>query len=177
VFVDRDALALASFFPVQIRRARKLRWWGYGLSTAIVFGACGTPPIADTVDLGDHPEPPNVTLDEGFFHCRIQPEIITAQRCAEGGAGDSGGCHLAQSVLRLVTVSSMPRCQDDRVVGSPPAESEVNLERVRAAIGVDAESSPFYRRPVGLDSHPRVIFSEDSPEAALIRTWLSRGAP
>ena len=162
---------------MQIRRARKLWWWGYGLLTAIVLGACGTPTVADTVDLGDNPEPVNLTLDEGFFHCRIQPEILTARSCAEGGAGDSGGCHLSQSALRLVTVSSAPRCQDDRVVGTPPPESEINLERVRPAISVDAESSPFYRRPVGLDSHPRVIFTEDSPEAELSREWLSRSAP
>jgi hypothetical protein len=168
VFVDRDALALASFFPVHIRRARK-PW--------VALAGCGTPTVADTIDLGDNPEPPNITLDEGFFHCRIQPEVITAQRCAEGGAGDQGGCHLAASALRLVVVTSEPRCQDNRVIGTPPAESQVNLERVRTTIGIDAEASPFYRRPLGLDSHPRVIFDEGSPEADLIRMWLAQGAP
>jgi hypothetical protein len=162
---------------VKICRARKLWWWGATLAAAIVLGACGTPTVADTVDLGDNPEPANVMLDEGFFHCRIQPEIITAQRCSEGGAGDSGGCHSSQSALRLFTVPTQPRCRDDRVIGSPPPESQINLERVRPTIGVDAESSPFYRRPLGLDSHPRVIFTEDSKEAELIRAWLSRGAP
>jgi hypothetical protein len=177
VFVDRDALALASFFPVHNQRSRKPRLSGLLLHAAIVLSACGTPTVADTVDLGDNPEPSNIMIDEDFFYCRIQPDVITAQRCAEGGAGDSGGCHLSQSALRLVTVPSEPRCQANRVIGAPPAEAQVNLERVRATLGVDAEASPFYRRPLGLDSHPRMIFAENSPEAELIRMWLTQGAP
>lgn len=168
--------ALASFFPVSERRARNLHLFVLALACAAPWAAC-TPTVAETVDLGDNPEPPDLAIDEGFFHCRIQPEVITAFSCAAGVAGDGGGCHLSRSALRLVEVTQEPRCQGDRVVGTPPAESEVNLERVRATLGVDAESSPFYRRPLGLDSHPRVIFDEDSEAAELIRMWLSQGAP
>jgi hypothetical protein len=171
VFVDRDACALASFFPVPLR----VPSLSAIACTAFWLSGCGLPTAADTVDLGDNPEPPDITLDEDFFHCRIQPEVITEFRCAAGEAGDGGGCHLSRSALRLVEVPGTTRCQDGRVVGAPVTESEVNLERVRAAIGVDAESSPFYRRPIGLDSHPRRIFEENSAAADLIRMGLNGG--
>ena len=47
----------------------------------------------------------------------------------------------------------------------------------RVSVAVDADSSPFYRRPVGLDSHPRTIFEEDSEAAGLIRSWIEQGGP
>jgi hypothetical protein len=148
----------------------------YALSGASIYG-CGNLTAAETVDLGDNPETVDLALDEDFFHCVIQPKVITAQRCAEGGSGDGGGCHASRSALRLIEVPDKPRCSEGRVAGPAPAESLVNLERVRTTIGVDAEASAFYRRPVGLDSHPREIFSEDSEPAQLIRDWLDRGTP
>jgi hypothetical protein len=147
------------------------------LMALALLSGCGTPSVADTVDLGDNPEPPDISFNEDFFHCRIQPEVITAYKCASGGAGDGGGCHLSRSALRLVDVPGTVRCQGDRVIGAPPNESVVNLEKVRQDLGVDAESSPFYRRPLGLDSHPRKIFDEQSAPAKLVRQWLSSGAP
>jgi hypothetical protein len=171
VFVDRDGHALASFFPVPRRVPSRFAI----ACAALGLWACGLPTAADTVDLGDNPEPPDISIDEDFFHCRIQPEVITEYRCAPGESGDGGGCHLSRSALRLVEVAQPARCQAGRVIGAPPVESEVNLERVRAAIGVDADSSPFYRRPVSLDSHPRRIFDEGSAPADLIRMWLNAG--
>lgn len=136
--------------------------------------AC-TPTVADTVDLGDNFDAPEIALDEDFFYCEIQPNVISKSRCAAGGSGDGDGCHAQKSALRLIDVPSDPRCDEGRVVGSPPAEAEVNLERVRASVGADADASPLYRRPLGLDSHPRVIFDARSPEAMLLRTWLNGG--
>lgn len=176
-------MRFGKLFPVLLRHPRPRLTHVRLLSrvAALAFGAiaaaCGTPTAADTVDLGDNPEPPDLAIDEDFFHCRIQPEVITQYRCAPGEGDEGGSCHLARSALRLVEVTATPRCQGDRVVGTPSAESQVNLERLRAAIGVDAESSPLYRRPLGLDSHPRVIFAEDSEPADLLRTWLTQGAP
>ncbi len=132
---------------------------------------------ADTVDLGDHFEPTDIALDEDFFHCVIQPEVITQYNCAEGGAGDGAGCHTSRSALRLVNVPDAARCQEGRVIGAPPSPSVVNLERVRTTIGTEADASPFYRRPLGQDSHPRVIFDERSKAAELIRQWINGGAP
>jgi hypothetical protein len=134
-------------------------------------GACST------VDLGDHFEATEISVDENFFHCEVQPKVITEYRCAGGGSGESGSCHMARSALRLVEVQEEPRCRDGRVIGAAPDGSLVNLERVRATLGVDAEASPFYRRPLALDSHPRAIFEPDSEPARLIRSWLDQGAP
>ncbi|MET0341747.1 MAG: hypothetical protein ABW252_12150 [Polyangiales bacterium] len=140
-----------------------------------VTPAC-TPTALDTVDLGDHPEPADLPIDEAFFHCEIQPRVLTAQRCATGSAGDGGGCHLARSALRLVEVPAAPACRAGVLVDVPPPESQVNLARVAASIGLDAAGSPLYRRPLGLDSHPRAIFATSAPEAMLLRSWLDRGA-
>jgi hypothetical protein len=152
-----------------------VKLWAVGV--AIVASACDTPTVADTVDLGDNFEAPELVLDDDFFHCEVQPKVLTAYRCAPGEAGDGGGCHASQSALRLIDVPEQPRCQAGRLIGTPASESEVNLERVRAAVGVDPDSSPLYRRPLALDSHPRVIFDARSEAAALLRTWLSEGTP
>jgi hypothetical protein len=136
--------------------------------------AC-VPTAADTVDLGDNFATPEIALDTDFYYCEIQPKVISQSRCATGQSSDGGGCHNQKSALRMIEVPVEARCQDGRVVGAPPAEAEVNLERVRAAVGPDAEASPLYRRPLGLDSHPRQIFDERSPEADLLREWLNGG--
>lgn len=136
--------------------------------------AC-TPTAADTVDLGDNFEAPELTLDESFFYCQVQPNVISAMSCAEGASSDSGGCHTERSALRLVSVDEPARCEGDRLIGAPPSAAENNLNRVRSSVGVDAESSPLYRRPLGLDSHPRQIFDAQSSEAMLLRRWLSGG--
>ena len=127
------------------------------------------------MDLGDNFDAPEIAIDEDFYFCEIQPNVISKSRCSAGGSGDGDGCHAQKSALRLIDVPSSPRCQDGRVIGSPPAEAVVNLERVRAAVGPDADASPLYRRPLGLDSHPRVIFDMRSPEAMLLRQWLNGG--
>jgi hypothetical protein len=144
---------------------------GIACATWLSWGAC-TPTALDTVDLGDNPEPPDLALDENFFHCEIQPNVITAQGCATGGAGESNSCHMARSALRLIQVPMPSLCQGGRLVGSASPESIVNFERVRTSVGVDADSSPLYRRPLGLDSHPRAIFTSDSASAMLLRSWL-----
>jgi hypothetical protein len=157
--------------PIPVRAA--LLAWAVGS-----FGAaCHTPTAADTIDLGDQADTPDITLDDDTFHCVIQPEVITQYGCARGNAGESGSCHAAKSALRLVEVPTSPRCQGGRVIGEPPAESLVNLEAVRSAVGLDADSSPLYRRPLGLDSHPRVVFDAKSAPAMALRAWLDGASP
>jgi hypothetical protein len=133
--------------------------------------------VADTVDLGDHADPPEVAIDEAAFHCVIQPQVLTAHSCSRGDAGEAGSCHGSKSALRLIAVPIAATCRDGRVVGQVPAESLVNLEAVRTTIGLDAESSPLYRRPVGLDSHPRIVFAASSEAARLLREWLNGASP
>lgn len=142
------------------------------LALALALGACGT------VDLGDNFVAPNLRLDEDFFYCRIQPEVISAQSCASGGAGEMGSCHTARSALRLNADAERvpaPMCDDDRVIGVVPLEYEANLTAVRFTIQSDPQSSPFFTRPTGQASHPRTIFDPASPEAQLIIEWIARG--
>ncbi|MCA9582870.1 MAG: hypothetical protein KC416_13820 [Myxococcales bacterium] len=131
-----------------------------------------------TVDLGDNFIAPERELDEDFFFCRIQPEVLAAQSCASGADGEGGSCHSARSSLRLSVdgeTDAPPPCDDSRVTGDVPSSYRDNLEAVRFTVGTDALSSPLYRRAVGLDSHPRVIFAEDSAEAQLVAEWITRG--
>lgn len=146
------------------------------LAIAWPLAAC-TPTALDTVDLGDNPEPAQLSLDEEFFHCEIQPKVLTAQGCASGAVGEGGSCHTARSALRLLEVPVASTCVGGKLVGLPAAESELNLQRVRSDVGIDADSSPLYRRPLGLDSHPRMIFAADSEPALLLRQWLNGQAP
>lgn len=133
-----------------------------------------------TVDLGDNIVPPDLAVDDDFFFCQIQPNVINQHSCALGAPGDSGGCHSSRSGMRLNPASFTdppPSCDaENKVTGAIPDSFRDNLEAVRAEIQSDPLSSPFYRRPVGLDSHPRVIFNESDPAAMLIVEWLSAGA-
>ena len=41
----------------------------------VLLGGCGT------VELGDNIVPPDLMLDEDFFYCRVQPEVVPPQGC------------------------------------------------------------------------------------------------
>lgn len=158
-----------------------------GLLVPLAAGAAGAlvvgflAPGCGTVDLGDNIVPPSVRLDEEFFYCRIQPEVVVGRSCATGMAGDTGGCHMTQSALLLEDAASAarPACTEDGELAPGAVVPDVymrNLTRVRFTVASDPESSPFYRRPLGMDSHPRVIYGIGSPEEILVREWIGRGA-
>ena len=148
---------------------------GTALGVGLFAPACGT------VDLGDNIVPPSVRLDEDFFYCRIQPDVIVGRGCATGMAGDTGGCHLTQSALLLEDASgaARPDCDADGALSPGAVVPDVymrNLTRIRFTVASDPESSPFYRRPLQMDSHPRAIFVLGSPEELLIAEWIGRGS-
>ncbi len=68
-----------------------------------------------------------------------------------------------------------PACDGDILIGTEPASYRENFQAVQFTVQTDPLSSPFYRRPVGLDSHPRVMFDEGTPEAELIIEWIGGG--
>ena len=135
------------------------------------FTGCGT------VDPGPGFVAPEVMVDEGVFHCVIQPRVITEFHCATGGSGEAGTCHSSRSALRLLPEAemAMAMCDGDRLAAGaiPPASFVTNFERVQPEVQSDPLLSPFYRRPVAMDSHPREIFAEGSEQACLIRAWIS----
>jgi hypothetical protein len=150
----------------------------YGGRVAAGFAAGLLAASCWTVDLGDNVPAPDLQLDEDFFYCRIQPEIISVQTCASGASGEGGMCHSEMTSLRLNPAAETdppPPCDGDRVTGAIPASYTENFQAVQFTVQSDPLSSPFYRRPVGLDSHPRIIFPEGSPEADLIVEWIAAG--
>jgi hypothetical protein len=139
--------------------------------------ACG--PTQDngwlgTVDLGDDFVAPNLQLDESFFYCRIQPDVLTRHSCASGGDGEMGSCHESNSALRLLATDAAPPCDDDgALVEAVPDAYRANFEALSFSVQSDPLTSPLYLRPTGQASHPRIIFDEDDDAAQLIVDWIS----
>lgn len=152
-------------------------WIGAALGTALALAA----PLAlgcNTVDLGENIVPPNVRVDEDQFYCEIAPQILAAHSCATGGTSECTGttCHSSTSSFRLASMVTLPTCEDGSPVDSIDPELEDDFQSVQLFLGSDAVSSPFYRRPVNLDSHPCRVFDEGSAEADLIASWIESGA-
>ena len=147
------------------------------LALLMATASCGAKDgITGTVDPGDNFVAPDLTLDEDFFFCRIEPEVIQKFGCASGGSGESGRCHDSRSALRLHASSDMPPCSGGRVTGRIPDAYAANLEAVRYFVQADPLTSPFYLRPINQASHPRRIFDEQDAAAKLIQEWISAGA-
>ena len=144
---------------------------------AMGCGPSGQNGVLGTVDLGDNFVAPDLALDEDFFYCRIQPEVIERHGCATGNAGENGQCHESRSALQLLPTTSRPTCdREGRVSGNVPDEYVANYEAARFFVQTDPLTSPLYLRPINMASHPRRIFSASDPAARLITEWISSGA-
>ncbi len=164
---------MAPSVDVRLHRALVAPFVAVALSTLLPLAGCALEP------LGDNFVQPEVMVDEDFFFCRVQPEVIAPQTCASGASGESGSCHSARSAMRLDVLGETdmpPDCDEDGVVvgGAVPQSYMNNLEAVRRGVRPDPLSSPLYQRPIGQASHPRVIFDASSPEADLIVEWMLR---
>jgi hypothetical protein len=148
------------------------------LAVLVLSTACGVQNgLTGTVDPGDNLIAPELSLDEDFFFCRIEPEVIQQFSCATGSGSDSGGCHNTRSALRLIDSDAAPPCDaSGRVVGSIPDAFAANLEAARFFVQADPLTSPLYLRPINQASHPRAIFGAQDPAAKLIEEWISAGA-
>lgn len=130
-----------------------------------------------TVDPGDNFVAPDLTLDERFFFCRIEPEVLQKHSCASGGAGEQGMCHDSRSALRLrMTTEAAPCDSSGRPTGAVPDGYRADLEAIQYFVQTDPLSSPLYLRPTNQSSHPRRIFDASDPAAKLIAEWISAGA-
>jgi hypothetical protein len=145
----------------------------FGLGYAIVVCLACSGCVFGSVDLGDDFVAPELQLDEDFFYCRIQPEVLTRHSCATGEDGESGGCHDSRSALRLAATDIEATCAGGAAVGEVPDAVQANFEAVRFSVQSDPLTSPLYLRPLGRASHPRAIFNEDDAAAELIVEWIS----
>ena len=133
--------------------------------------------VVGTIDLGDDFVAPELQLDDEFFFCRVQPEVLTAHSCARGLMSDAGGCHDSRSSLRLVATDAPAPCDaGGRVMGGIPDAYRANLEAARFSVQADPFSSPLYLRPLNRASHPRAIFDENDQAARLIAEWIAGAA-
>lgn len=130
-----------------------------------------------TVDPGDNFVAPDLTLDERFFFCRIEPEVLQKHSCARGAAGEQGTCHDSRSALRLQpNMDSAPCDSAGGLVGAVPDSYRADLEAIQYFVQTDPLSSPLYLRPTNQSSHPRRVFDTSDPAARLIAEWISAGA-
>jgi hypothetical protein len=142
-----------------------------------VLGCGANNGVTGTVDPGSNLVAPDLPLDEAFFYCRIEPDVIQQHHCASGDSGESGMCHDSRSALRLIASDDPAPCDaSNKVNATVPDAYSANLEAVRFFVQADPLTSPFYLRPLDLASHPRQIFNEQDPAAKLIEEWISAGA-
>jgi hypothetical protein len=148
------------------------------LGVLVLAQACGVQNgFSGTVDPGDNLVAPDLPLDEDFFFCRIEPDVIQRHGCATGDSGESGRCHNSRSALRLIDSTDTAACdQSGHVTGKVPDAFMANLAAVRFFVQADPLTSPFYLRPLNQASHPRRIFDDKDPAAKLIEEWISAGA-
>ncbi len=151
-----------------------------GVLALLCLAACGPTEkngVLGTVELGDNFVAPDLALDEDFFFCRIQPEVLRMHGCAAGQTGEAGRCHDSASALRLIDTPAEAECDDEgRVTGELPDDLVSNFEAARFFVQSDPLTSPLYLRPLRMASHPRRIFDEDDEAAELIVEWISQGA-
>lgn len=155
--------------------------WGALVAGALCLGACSASSdngFTGSVELGDDFVAPDLQLDEDFFVCRVQPEVLTRYSCAGGADGEAGSCHDSRSALRLLDTDAAAPCDaDGSVIDAIPDAYARNLEAVRFSVQSDPLTSPLYLRPLGRASHPRSVFDEDDEAADLLVRWISGEAP
>ena len=126
-----------------------------------------------TVDTGTFEGVRDLRLDENYYYCVVQPQVITAKRCSPGDSGDpSGGCHSSKSSMILVDVPTPVACSGRRPTGVVTGAERANYQAAQLRVTRDAENAPLLARPTGKLAHPRVIFLGGSPEADIIRKWI-----
>ncbi len=142
------------------------------LAGALASMGCGT------VDLGTYEGVRDLKPDEDYFYCVIQPQVLTAKRCAGGdpAAGDpAGGCHVSTSAMRLQEIVAPVACQSGRPSAIPSAGERANYAAASLRVTRNADASPLLTKPTLKVPHAanRVIFDATSPEADRIRTWIA----
>lgn len=141
--------------------------------------ACGPDGLLPTsIDPGSDFVQEDVRFDDEFYYCRVEP-MLFAQGCGSGAAGDpQNGCHFSVTKFRLTDY--MPRVADDckgDALGPnamPPVAAQQNYAAAQARMKRDPNLAALLLRPTGKATHPRQIFAENSPEAAVIRQWATQ---
>ena len=134
----------------------------------VLLGGCGT------VSPGQDIVFAQITYDQNFFYCQIEP-MIFAQKCGPGGSDDTpSGCHFSVTSFHLTMHDPVP------CTGSVPddlgisAEAQANYTAASREMSPDPSRDPLLLRPTKQLAHPRQIFASDSAQAGLIRQWATK---
>ncbi len=118
--------------------------------------------------------------DENYYYCRVEP-MLFAQRCGPGdpSKGDAASaCHFNVTAYRLKDYG--PPLVGESCGGSlvpaaaPPPAARENYQTSQSRMQIDPSLAALLNRPTGTQAHPRAMFSEQSPEADIIREWATK---
>jgi hypothetical protein len=144
------------------------------LLTAVGAPACGV------VDPGQDVQFAEITYDQNFFYCKVEPMLIE-QKCGPGNPNASppdapNGCHYNVTTFRLTDHATKPVPCKGLVPQalSIPAEAQSNYEAASREMSPDPDRAQLFNRPTRGAAHPRKIFETDSLEAGVIRQWATK---
>lgn len=153
------------------------------LGVVLATSSCGESGLLPTsVEPGADFVQENVTFDEEFFYCRVEP-MLFEQSCGSGVDGDpQNGCHFSVTKFRLTDYS--PRLADSctgSALGTAmepnprvPQAAQQNYTAAQARMKRDPNLAALLLRPIGKATHPRQIFGENSDPAEVIRQWATQ---
>jgi hypothetical protein len=158
------------------------------LACAVLLGlvlstsSCGSDGLLPTsVDPGADFVQEDVTFDDEFYYCRVEPMLFAAaQSCGSGVAGKdpANGCHFSVTKFRLTDY--MPHvgdsCMGDALgpTSVVPVSAQQNYTAAQARMKRDPQLAALLQRPLGNAQHPRKIFAANSAEADVIRQWATQ---
>jgi len=131
-----------------------------------------------TVDPGAYEGVRDLKLDENYFYCVVQPQVITPKKCSTGEAGEgAGSCHGSNTSMRIKEIAKSVDCKDGKPTGTVTQEERDNYAAAQLRASRDVESAPILTFPTQKSAtlHPRQIFTSDSGEATIIRQWIKGG--
>lgn len=151
------------------------------VGVVLATSSCGDDGLLPTtVEPGPDFVQEDVRFDDQFYYCRVE-RVLFEQGCGAGVSGQdpANGCHFSVTKFRLTDYS--PRlyeksCQGDALAAGvfKPMAAQQNYTAAQARMKRDPKLAPLLLRPTGKATHPRPIFDEDSPEAAVIRQWATQ---
>jgi len=140
------------------------------VAVAVGAGGCGT------VDPGQDVQFAEVSFDQGYFYCKVEP-MLFAQRCGPGDTarGDAaGGCHFNVTPFRLTDHEPVPCRGLVPEALATPSGAQSNYQAAARQMSPDPARAPLLNRPTRRASHPREVFPSNSPEAEIIRGWATK---
>ena len=118
--------------------------------------ACGT------VDPGQDVQFAQITYDQNFFYCKVEP-VQFSEHCGTGASTDPpGGCHYSVTPFGSRTTRAIPCKGIVPPTSTIPTEAQNNYQAAESEMSSDPDSASLLIRPPHAAAHPRQIFAPDS---------------